>query len=202
MTPTPAAGAGHEPRAGVQRRSAGAERRRRRCCATPSPSPRPASTRRRSPTCIRARSRRNIFEAPLTYDYLARPAKLKPQTAMALPEISDDFKRFVFRIRPASTSPTTRRSRAAKRELIAADYVYFDQAPLRPAVQEPEPVPARERQGRSACPSCARRRSPTSDPSPTTPRSRACARSTATRFEVRAGRAGAALPLHLRRRRA
>ena len=42
----------------------------------------------------------NIFEAPLTYDYLARPAQVKPQTAVALPEISDDGKRFVFRIRP------------------------------------------------------------------------------------------------------
>ncbi|MEQ1806293.1 MAG: bicyclomycin resistance protein, partial [Burkholderiaceae bacterium] len=30
----------------------------------------------------------NIFEPLLTYDYLARPVKLKPQTAVALPEIS------------------------------------------------------------------------------------------------------------------
>ena len=37
----------------------------------------------------------NIFEAPLEYEYLAEPARLRPNTAAALPEASDDFKRFV-----------------------------------------------------------------------------------------------------------
>ena len=41
-----------------------------------------------------------IFEAPLTYDALARPALLKPLTAASLPEVSADFKRFTFTIRP------------------------------------------------------------------------------------------------------
>ena len=31
-----------------------------------------------------------MFEAPLTYDYLARPLKLKPQTLESMPEISAD----------------------------------------------------------------------------------------------------------------
>jgi ABC-type transport system substrate-binding protein len=66
----------------------------------------------------------NIFEAPLTYDYLARPAKVKPQTAEALPEISDDFKRFVFRIRPGIFFADDAAFKGAKRELVAADYVY------------------------------------------------------------------------------
>jgi len=35
-----------------------------------------------------------IFEGPLTFDYLARPIKMKPLTAVAMPEISADFKRF------------------------------------------------------------------------------------------------------------
>ena len=52
----------------------------------------------------------NMLESPLTYDYLARPAKLKPQTAVALPEVSDDFKRFVFTIRPATRGSGRRRS--------------------------------------------------------------------------------------------
>ena len=42
----------------------------------------------------------NIFESPLTYDYLARPAQLRPATAAALPEVSADYRRWVFRIRP------------------------------------------------------------------------------------------------------
>jgi ABC-type transport system substrate-binding protein len=66
----------------------------------------------------------NIFESPLTYDYLARPAQLKPQTAQALPEISDDFKRFVFRIRPGIYFADDPAFKGAKRELVAADYVY------------------------------------------------------------------------------
>ena len=66
----------------------------------------------------------NIFEAPLTYDYLARPAKFKPQTAQALPEISDDSKRFVFRIRPGIYFADDPVFKGQKRELTAADYVY------------------------------------------------------------------------------
>ena len=42
----------------------------------------------------------NMFEAPLTYDPLARPVRVVPQTAQALPEISDNYTRFVFRIKP------------------------------------------------------------------------------------------------------
>ena len=66
----------------------------------------------------------NIFEAPLTYDYLARPARVKPQTAAALPEISDDGKRFVFRIRPGIFFADDPVFKGQRRELVAADYVY------------------------------------------------------------------------------
>ncbi len=66
----------------------------------------------------------NIFEAPLTYDFLARPARVKPQTAAALPEISDDGKRFVFRIRPGIFFADDPAFKGQKRELVAADYVY------------------------------------------------------------------------------
>ena len=66
----------------------------------------------------------NIFEAPLTYDYLSRPARLKPQTAAALPEVSDDGKRFVFEIRPGIFFADDPAFKGVKRELTAADYVY------------------------------------------------------------------------------
>ena len=66
----------------------------------------------------------NIFEAPLTYDYLARPARLVPQTAAALPQISADFKRFTFRIRPGIVFADDPAFRGVVRELVAADYVY------------------------------------------------------------------------------
>ena len=71
----------------------------------------------------------SLFDAPLTYDYLARPARLKPNTAAALPEISDNYTRFVFRIKPGiffSDDPAFKGpdGRQIQRELVAADYVY------------------------------------------------------------------------------
>src|SRR5512138_478455 len=42
----------------------------------------------------------SMFDAPLTYDYLARPAKLMPNTAVALPEVSADGLTYTFRIKP------------------------------------------------------------------------------------------------------
>ena len=66
----------------------------------------------------------NIFEAPLTYDYLARPVRVKPQTAVDLPEITDGGRRFVFRIRPGIYFADDPAFKGRKRELTAADYVY------------------------------------------------------------------------------
>ncbi len=66
----------------------------------------------------------NIFEAPLTYDFLARPVKLVPQTAAALPQTSPDFRRWVFRIRPGIHFADDAAFKGRKRELVAADYVY------------------------------------------------------------------------------
>ena len=40
-----------------------------------------------------------LFEAPLTFDYLARPTRLKPATAVALPEVSDNHRRFVVTLK-------------------------------------------------------------------------------------------------------
>jgi ABC-type transport system substrate-binding protein len=66
----------------------------------------------------------SLFDAPLTYDYLARPAKLKPNTAVALPEVNDDHTRFVFQIKPGIFFSDDPAFQGRKRELVAADYVY------------------------------------------------------------------------------
>jgi len=66
----------------------------------------------------------HIFEAPLAYDYLARPAKLVPLTAAALPEVSEDFKRFVVTLRPGIFFADDPAFGGQPRELVAADYVY------------------------------------------------------------------------------
>ena len=42
----------------------------------------------------------NIFEPLLTYDYLARPVRLVPLTAEAIPEPEERGTRYTFRLRP------------------------------------------------------------------------------------------------------
>ena len=66
----------------------------------------------------------NIFEPPLTFDYLARPVVLKPLTAASLPEVSADFKHFVFTIKPGIYFADDPAFKGKKRELVAEDYVY------------------------------------------------------------------------------
>ena len=39
-----------------------------------------------------------MFDTPLSYEYLARPAKLRPNTAVSLPEVSDNGATYTVRI--------------------------------------------------------------------------------------------------------
>ncbi|MDR0771079.1 MAG: ABC transporter substrate-binding protein, partial [Burkholderiales bacterium] len=65
-----------------------------------------------------------IFERLLTYDYLARPARLIPMTAETMPEITDDGKTYTFRVRPGIRFHSDPAFGGKPRELTAADYVY------------------------------------------------------------------------------
>lgn len=65
-----------------------------------------------------------IFEAPLQFEYLARPFRMKPATAAAMPEISPDFKTFTFKIKPGIYFADDPAFKGQKRELVAADYIY------------------------------------------------------------------------------
>ena len=67
---------------------------------------------------------RAIFDAPYTYDYLARPYKLVPNTAVALPEISADGRTWTFRVKPGIYFNDDAAFKGQKRELTAADYIY------------------------------------------------------------------------------
>ena len=87
-----------------------------------------------------------------------------------MPEVSADFRTSRSASSPASTSPTTRRSRAQKRELIAAGLRLLDQAPLRPALEEPATCTCWRTPRSSACRSCARRRIDEQDSRSTTTR--------------------------------
>ncbi|HZA96265.1 MAG TPA: ABC transporter substrate-binding protein [Burkholderiaceae bacterium] len=66
----------------------------------------------------------NIFDAPLAYDYIARPAKVVTNTAEALPEVSADFTTITVRIRPGIYFQDHPAFKGQKRELVAQDYVY------------------------------------------------------------------------------
>jgi ABC-type transport system substrate-binding protein len=66
----------------------------------------------------------SLFDAPLAYAHLARPAALVPNTAVALPEVSENHQRFVFRLRPGTLFADHPAFGGRARELVAADYVY------------------------------------------------------------------------------
>jgi ABC-type transport system substrate-binding protein len=66
----------------------------------------------------------HIFEAPYRYDHLARPAKIRPNTALALPEVTDDFTTWTIRLQPGILFQDDPAFGGRPRELTAADYVY------------------------------------------------------------------------------
>ena len=67
---------------------------------------------------------RAIFDPLYRYDYLARPYKVVPNTAAALPEISADGMTWTIRIKPGIYFSDDPAFKGKKRELVADDYVY------------------------------------------------------------------------------
>ncbi|ODU09669.1 MAG: bicyclomycin resistance protein [Rubrivivax sp. SCN 71-131] len=65
-----------------------------------------------------------IFDAPLEFEFLAQPIRMRPNTAASLPEISEDFRSFTFRIRPGIFFADDPAFGGKRRELTAHDYVY------------------------------------------------------------------------------
>lgn len=66
----------------------------------------------------------NIFDALYGYDFLARPSKVIPKVAIALPVISDDFRTYTIKIKPGIYFADDPAFAGKKRELTAQDYVY------------------------------------------------------------------------------
>jgi ABC-type transport system substrate-binding protein len=75
----------------------------------------------------------HIFEALYSYDHLARPAKVKPLTAVGMPEVSADFRTWTIRIQPGIYFADDPVFKGAKREMVAQDYVYAFQRIADPA---------------------------------------------------------------------
>ncbi|MEO8134718.1 MAG: ABC transporter substrate-binding protein [Betaproteobacteria bacterium] len=80
---------------------------------------------------------RSIFDSAYAYDYLARPYKLIPNTAEALPVVSDGGKTFVFKVKKGIFFATDAAFKGQPRELTAHDYVYSWKRLLDPKVRAP-----------------------------------------------------------------
>ncbi|KQQ88502.1 ABC transporter substrate-binding protein [Massilia sp. Leaf139] len=79
----------------------------------------------------------NLFDPLLRYDYLARPVKLRPNTATAMPDISADKRTYTFRIRPGIYFTPDPAFKGVKREMTAQDYVYSIRRLYDPAIKSP-----------------------------------------------------------------
>jgi ABC-type transport system substrate-binding protein len=90
----------------------------------------------------------HIIEAPLEYDFLANPVKLRPRTAAAMPEVSADARVFTVRLRPGIYFQDDPLFKGQRREMVAADCVYqfkrcFDprwKSPHYPALVKSKPL--------------------------------------------------------------
>ena len=66
----------------------------------------------------------HIFEGLYTYDHLARPAKVKPNTADGMPVVTDDYRTWTVKLKPGTYFADDPAFKGLRRELVAADYVY------------------------------------------------------------------------------
>lgn len=78
-----------------------------------------------------------IFEPLLGYDYLARPAKLIPRTAEAMPEVADGGRIYTFRLKKGIYFTADPAFKGKRHELTAHDYIYTFKRLLDPANRSP-----------------------------------------------------------------
>ncbi|MFN0184698.1 MAG: ABC transporter substrate-binding protein [Aquabacterium sp.] len=64
-----------------------------------------------------------IFDAPLQFEFL-KPASVRPNTAVEMPQVSADFRTYTIRIKPGIVFADDPVFKGVRRELTAQDYVY------------------------------------------------------------------------------
>ena len=79
----------------------------------------------------------HIFESLYAYDALARPVKVVPALAAALPEASDDFRVWTVRLRPGIYFADDPAFKGQQRELVADDVLYAFKRVVDPANKSP-----------------------------------------------------------------
>ena len=77
----------------------------------------------------------HIFEALYQYDHLARPVKIKPLTAAAMPEVSADWRVWTMKVTPGIYFADDPAFKGQRRELVANDYVYAIKRTADPALK-------------------------------------------------------------------
>src|SRR6266705_2780205 len=80
---------------------------------------------------------RAIFDTLYGFEYLTRPYRRAPQTAAAMPEVSDEGRTWTMRVKPGIYFADDPAFKGKKRELVAADYVYSWKRLLDPRVRSP-----------------------------------------------------------------
>ncbi|MFO1413007.1 MAG: ABC transporter substrate-binding protein [Burkholderiales bacterium] len=80
---------------------------------------------------------RVIFEPLYRYDFVARPYRIVPNTAAALPEISADGLTWTIKVKPGTYFSDDPAFKGKKRELTAADYVYSWKRTFDPKTRSP-----------------------------------------------------------------
>ena len=76
-----------------------------------------------------------IFEGLYEWDYLASPSRLAPNTATAMPTITDDGRTWTIRVKPDIHFTDDPAFKGGRRELVAEDYVYSLKRALDPGLQ-------------------------------------------------------------------
>ncbi len=79
-----------------------------------------------------------VFDSPLRYDMLSRPTKLIPNTLVAMPEVSADFRTITLRVKPGIYFDNHEAFGGRKRELVAEDYVYSIKRLMDPKLSAPQ----------------------------------------------------------------
>ncbi len=79
----------------------------------------------------------NIFESLYGYDPLARPVRIRPRLAAAMPEVSDDFRVWTIRLRPGIFFADDPAFKGRPRELVAEDVLYGFKRNVDPANNSP-----------------------------------------------------------------
>jgi ABC-type transport system substrate-binding protein len=79
----------------------------------------------------------HIFEALYQYDHLARPYRIKPLTAQAMPQVSPDFTEWTVRLKEGIFFADDAAFKGQRRPLRAADYAYAIKRLIDPANKSP-----------------------------------------------------------------